>query len=170
MRARLPRVLGPAPHGGHWLRHAWAYKYIERDSRISVHADNAAVTVNCWLTRDRHNLGAETEGAGGGMTIHDAVLPLNVSNWVVDVDEWLAAQPSHRVWNVAHRRNRCVLFYSAFVHTTDRVRFEPTFEGHRVNLSWLFGERPVGVPEAQAHQAWRVAGGAKAAGRPFFTR
>ena len=57
LRAALPRVIGDLP-----LVNAWAYKYggageadDARDAGIRVHADNALVNLNLWLTPDEFN-------------------------------------------------------------------------------------------------------------------
>ena len=59
----LPRIMK-----GHHLRYLWAYKYdSEFDSGINLHADQAAVNVNMWLSEDDADL--EEDGYGGGLVV-----------------------------------------------------------------------------------------------------
>lgn len=54
------------------LVQAWAYKYLYNgDMGIRPHADEGAITVNCWLTPDSENLNAST----GGLEIFLAEAP-----------------------------------------------------------------------------------------------
>ena len=50
-------------------------------------------------------------------------------------------------------RSLRLMLSSAFEH----LRFTPSFAGHRVNLSWLYGDREVGIRESEAHRERRVA-------------
>ena len=47
LRATFPELLGPHP-----LTQAWAFKGLEAEAAVDVHADDAAVSVNFWVTPD----------------------------------------------------------------------------------------------------------------------
>src|SRR6218665_2219277 len=55
----------PAIFAGHPLRYLWAFKYDSSLSGIAIHADEAAVNVNFWITPDSANLDPDS----GGMVI-----------------------------------------------------------------------------------------------------
>ena len=38
------------------LRYAWAYKYAKGSPGIGVHADDAAINVNLWITDDQEQV------------------------------------------------------------------------------------------------------------------
>lgn len=50
---------------GHPLKYLWAYKYHDAYSGINLHADQAAVNVNIWLTADEANL----DPTSGGLVV-----------------------------------------------------------------------------------------------------
>ena len=57
---------------GHPLRYHWAFKYDSSLEGIGIHADEAAVNVNFWITPDAANLDAQS----GGLVIWDKAAPL----------------------------------------------------------------------------------------------
>ena len=58
LRNRLPRLLEDHP-----LRYLWAYKYdSDYGKGINLHADEAAVNVNIWITREDANLDKDSGG------------------------------------------------------------------------------------------------------------
>ena len=111
--AKLPDIVGPKR-----LVQAWGYKYHgnlqEADMGIRPHADEGAVTVNCWLTPDRYNL---REGSGG-LRIYNASVPDTMPFLQANRDFRAVrkhVEHADRV-DVDHRQNRCVVFRSALVH------------------------------------------------------
>ena len=69
LHQRLPRIMK-----NHHLRYLWAYKYdSEWESGINLHADQAAVNVNMWLSLDDADL--EEEGYGGGLVVYTTKPP-----------------------------------------------------------------------------------------------
>ena len=49
----------------HYLSQAWAFKYDSKQEGIGIHADDAKVNVNFWITDDSSNLNLNN----GGMII-----------------------------------------------------------------------------------------------------
>ena len=140
---RLPRIFG-----GHRLRQMWAYKYDSRLSGIPMHADEARVNLNFWLTPDAANL----EPATGGLIVYPKEAPLHWDFRTFNNDQrairaFIAdAEPVE----VAHRRNRAVVFNSDYFHRTGDLHFRPGYENRRINVTMLFGWRDGRAPEDEA--------------------
>jgi len=138
LRARLPGIFKDHP-----LRFLWAYKYDHRYTGVRIHADDAAVNVNLWLTPDDANL----DPSCGGLVIYKAQPPAEWSAEEYNSAERAGFQdllgPSD--WDnvtVPYRANRMVMFDSTLLHKTDRFKFKPGYEHRRMNLTLLCGDRP----------------------------
>lgn len=136
LRERMPRVIGNLP-----LQTMWAYKYDSRHPGIGLHADEAAVNVNFWITPDAANLDPER----GGLVIHtrDAPPDWGFRRFNADaqaIRRYLQSEGSTAV-RVPYRANRAVLFDSDLFHETDEFRFRSGYENRRVNITLLFGRR-----------------------------
>ena len=149
LRTRIPQIIGRLR-----LTQVWAYKYLG-EVGIRPHADEGAVTVNCWLTPDAANLDAAT----GGLMLYNGVgLPprgggdgafdeLALNRDFRSIRAWLAARAAELdtplddlSTHVKYRQNRCVIFRSALFHeTVGPVRFMPGLGKSRINLSLMFG-------------------------------
>ncbi|KAL7463873.1 hypothetical protein ACHAXS_004223 [Conticribra weissflogii] len=149
----MPRIMK-----GHELKYMWAYKYdSEWESGIRLHADQAAVNVNLWVSLDGADL--EEEGFGGGLVVFTAKPP---ANWDFEsyntntefVIDHLLRPTNFANLTIAHKPNRAVIFDSALFHQTDRYRFKKGYENGRINLTLLFGEMKMGDGEdGTAHGA-----------------
>lgn len=140
LRDRLPGIFEKAP-----LRFLWAYKYDHRYTGINIHADDAAVNVNIWLTPDCSNL----DSSSGGLVVYDTAPPVEWN----EVDyynaerngfESLLAPSGWAHVAVPYKANRMVLFDSTLLHKTDDFSFKAGYENRRMNLTMLFGQRPHG--------------------------
>eukprot|EP00980_Cylindrotheca_fusiformis_P003573 scaffold792_cov84-Cylindrotheca_fusiformis.AAC.13 len=133
---KLPKIMT-----GHFLKYLWAYKYDSEYTGINIHADQAAVNVNIWLTPDDANL----DPTSGGLVIFKAKPP---SDWdfqrfntdTKEVHELLLKPTGYANVTVPHRQNRAVLFDSALFHHTDKFTFKTGYENRRINLTFLYGE------------------------------
>jgi Tfp pilus assembly protein PilF len=134
----------PAIFGGHPLRYLWAFKYDSSMSGIKIHADEAAVNVNFWITPDEANLDPEH----GGLVVWDKAAPLD---W--DFDKYNGDVESPRKFlkdagatsvTVPYRANRAVIFDSDLFHETDTIRFKDGYENRRINVTLLYGRRDKG--------------------------
>jgi tetratricopeptide (TPR) repeat protein len=125
----------------HPLRYHWAFKYDSSLEGIGIHADEAAVNVNFWITPDAANL----DPASGGLVIWDKAAPLDWHFAKYNADESAAydflAQSGAQTVTVPYRANRAVIFDSNLFHKTDRIRFAPGYENRRVNITMLYGRR-----------------------------
>jgi tetratricopeptide (TPR) repeat protein len=125
----------------HPLRYHWAFKYDSRLDGIGIHADEAAVNVNFWITPDEANLDAQ----GGGLVIWDKEAPLEWDFAKFNADESAAydflAKSGARQIRIPYRANRAVIFDSNLFHKTDRISFASGYENRRINITMLYGRR-----------------------------
>ena len=135
LKQAMPRVIGDSQ-----LSQAWAYKYDQRMQGISLHADFAEVNVNFWITPDE----ACEDPTTGGMVVYDLPVP---DSWTFDEynNDPKKLAVYLRVHNASFRRvpyraNRCVLFDSRLIHSTDEMHFRPGYENRRVNVTLLYGK------------------------------
>jgi tetratricopeptide (TPR) repeat protein len=136
LRSRLPRVIA-----AHLMHTMWGYKYDSRYAGIGVHADDAAVNVNFWITPDEANLDPES----GGLVVytHNAPRDWSFQRFNSDRTEiyrYLQSVEAKKV-RVPYRANRAVIFDSDLFHETDAFRFREGYENRRVNITMLYGAR-----------------------------
>src|SRR4051812_36251919 len=134
LRHSFPDILGEHP-----LSQAWAFKGLQAQAAIDVHADDAAVSINFWVTPTEANLDPEY----GGLVVCRAPPP---DDWEIkDYDDdqerivtFLEQKAGDRLI-VPYRQNRAVLFCSRLFHHSDRPEFVTGYENHRINLTLLYG-------------------------------
>jgi tetratricopeptide (TPR) repeat protein len=134
LRHIFPDILGEHP-----LSQAWAFKGLKAQSAVDVHADDAAVSVNFWVTPTDANLDPEQ----GGLVVCCAAPP---EGWEIkdyDIDQarivTFLEQKAGGGLIVPYRQNRAVLFRSRLFHHSDRPEFKKNYENHRINLTFLYG-------------------------------
>lgn len=125
----------------HPLRYHWAFKYDSKLDGIGIHADEAAVNVNFWITPDEANLDPE----GGGLVVWDKQAPLEWDFAKFNADEsaaydFLAAAGAKPI-KIPYRANRAVIFDSNLFHKTDKITFADGYENRRINITMLYGRR-----------------------------
>jgi tetratricopeptide (TPR) repeat protein len=135
LRGAFPELLGSVP-----LTQAWAFKAMESGGSIDVHSDDAAISVNLWMTPTEANLSADH----GGLGICLAAPPRDWSIGGYGGDHQRSVlfleQNRNKVRTVSYRENRAVIFSSRFVHYSDAPRFAEGYENRRVNITLLFGQ------------------------------
>ena len=136
LSATFPEIFADHP-----LRYHWAFKYDSSLDGIGIHADEAAVNVNFWITPDAANLDAQ----GGGLVIWDKEAPLEWNFAKFNADESAAydflAQSGAKQIRIPYRANRAVIFDSNLFHKTDKISFAPGYENRRINITMLYGRR-----------------------------
>ena len=139
LHKKLPKIMS-----GHELRYMWAYKYdSEFTSGINLHADEAAVNVNIWLSLEEADL--EEDGYGGGLVVYTAKpkKEWNFKDYNTRADELVVKEllePSNFAnVTVKHSPNRCVIFDSALFHQTQKYKFKTGYQNSRINLTLLYG-------------------------------
>jgi tetratricopeptide (TPR) repeat protein len=134
IRQTFPELLADRP-----LAQAWAFKGLQCGAAVDAHADDAAISLNFWLTPDEANLDAQH----GGLAICCTPPP---SEWQIkgyDADnaqiaEFMARHTDDTLY-VPYRENRAVLFASRLFHRSDAPQFAQGYENHRINITMLFG-------------------------------
>ena len=131
----------PAIFGEHGLMQLWGFKYDSSMRGINMHADQAVVNVNFWITPDEANLNPEC----GGLVVWDKSAPLDWEFARYNSDEAAARaflrEAGARPVTVPHRANRAVIFDSDLFHETDRIEFKDGYLNRRINVTMLFGRR-----------------------------
>jgi Flp pilus assembly protein TadD len=134
LRRTFPAILGPHP-----LSQAWAFKGLKPQAAVDVHADDAAVSVNFWVTPTQANL----DPARGGLVVCLAPPPADweIKDYETDQGRIVTflEQNAGNSLVTPYRQNRAVLFRSRLFHHTDRPEFAPGYENHRTNLTLLYG-------------------------------
>lgn len=146
LRKKIPHIIGTMK-----LTQAWAYKYIgldHVDEGINVHADDAAVNINFWITPDEANLLPQE----GGLDVFDKKAPSSWSFKEMNRDakkirRFLHEEkPVAKMIKIPYKQNRMVIFHSSLFHRTSKLKFKKGFLNSRINLTLLFGgsrSRPV---------------------------
>ncbi|KAG7360161.1 hypothetical protein IV203_035260 [Nitzschia inconspicua] len=135
------RDLLPQIFENHPLKYMWAYKYDSDYGGINLHADEAAVNVNLWLTPNQANLDPNC----GGLVVYTVRPPedWDFERYNRDTDfvyDTLIAPSNFANVTIPYRENRAVIFDSALFHTTDHFRFQKGYKNRRINLTLLYGE------------------------------
>ena len=142
LKKKLPKIFGK-----HRLQTFWGYKYESNISKgITVHADSALVNLNFWITPNKYNNNKNT----GGIKVYDILAP---KDWpfakynrnTEDIYKFLKDKKANCV-DIPYRYNRAVLFNSAYFHQTQEIDFKDEYEGRRINITYLFGNRGFYVP------------------------
>jgi len=134
LRREFPDILGAHP-----LCQAWAFKGLRAQAAVNVHADDAAVSVNFWVTPTNANLNP----AHGGLVVCRAPPPADWRIKDYDADRepivTFLEQNGDNCLRVPYRENRAVLFRSRLFHHSDHPKFAPGYDNHRINLTLLYG-------------------------------
>lgn len=134
LRQAFPHILGR-----HALSQAWAFKGLRPQSAVDVHADDAAVSVNFWVTPTAANRVPEH----GGLVVCLVPPPPDwaITDYGADQQAIVTflKQNAGKSRVVPYRQNRAVLFRSRLFHYSDKAEFAAGYENHRVNLTLLYG-------------------------------
>jgi tetratricopeptide (TPR) repeat protein len=132
----------PAIFGAHGLLRVWGFKYDSTLRGIRLHADQAVVNVNFWITPDSANRNPDN----GGLVIWDKSAPLDWDFRRYNNSDETAAreflmQAGAKPLTVPYRANRAVIFDSDLFHETDGIEFEEGYLNRRINVTMLYGRR-----------------------------
>jgi hypothetical protein len=126
--------------GSDRLEQLWAFKYDSVLGKgINIHADFAKINLNFWITPDEYHLNKEN----GGLIVYTEPAPRNWNYFDYNINsdkiyEYLSQHNSSSV-TVPYKANRAVLFDSTLFHETDEIKFEDSYLGRRINMTYLFG-------------------------------
>ncbi len=143
LRKKFPKIFQDHP-----INQIWAYKYDSRAKNenssvkgINVHADQAAINVNFWITPKEANLNSDS----GGLIIYDVEAPKEWDFKTYNNDEQkIREELKNSKGNtkvIPHNENRAVVFNSNLFHETDNYEFKQGYENRRINVTMLFGWR-----------------------------
>ena len=133
LKNKLPRIFNE-----YNLSQAWAFKYDSKEKGINIHADDAKVNVNLWLTSDDANLDKDS----GGLIIWK-----KKPNKLANFDDYNSALNSDRMLKdvgrsefvrIPYRSNRAVIFDSKLYHATDSIKFDSKYINRRLNVTFLY--------------------------------
>jgi tetratricopeptide (TPR) repeat protein len=134
IRSTFPELLERHP-----LSQAWAFKGLQAQAAIDAHSDDAAVSINFWVTPDEANINP----GRGGLVVCRVPPPADweVRDYDADKKPIAAFLERHATANlvVPYRENRAVLFESRLFHRSDAPEFATGYVNHRINLTLLFG-------------------------------
>jgi len=122
------------------LEQLWAFKYDSILGKgINIHADFARINLNFWITPDEYHLNKNN----GGLIVYTEPAPRDWNYFDYNINtekiyEYLDRHNSSSV-SVPYKANRAVLFDSTLFHETDEIKFEDSYLGRRVNMTYLFG-------------------------------
>ena len=137
------------------LNMMWAYKYDNHaradGTGIGIHADDARININIWLTPDDANLESQqsdeqSSDSGGGLIIYNDMAAPGWSQHYEDRSTDLGDRVREQ-WRgrsnvtIPYKQNRMVLFDSERYHRTSSFRFKRGYRNRRINLTLLFGDR-----------------------------
>jgi Tfp pilus assembly protein PilF len=125
----------------HPFQHLAGFKGDATLTGAKLHADNAAVNVNIWLTPDEANLDPDS----GGMVIWDITAPsehelARFNGDTAAIRAYLAGKGAKPLV-IPYRANRAVIFDSGLIHKTDKMKFRDGYTNRRINLTLLYGRR-----------------------------
>jgi lipoprotein NlpI len=134
IRTTFPELLEKHP-----LSQAWAFKGLEAKAAIDAHADDAAISINFWVTPDQANISPDR----GGLVVCRVPPPAawEVKDYHADKEPIATFLELHAndSLTVPYRENRAVVFESRLFHRSDAPEFATGYENHRINLTLLFG-------------------------------
>ena len=145
----MPRVMKD-----HHFKEMWSYKYESAPSDtkeatgIHIHADDAMVNVNLWITPDEANL---DQNAGGlviytvkpSSDLNDNFESFN-SNWEY-VEKHVLGPSAYANVTIPYKQNRAVIFDSFLFHKSQPHKFKLGYENRRINLTFLYGDKQSGM-------------------------
>ena len=122
------------------LTQAWIFKYDSKRLGTGIHADQATVNVNFWITENESNL----DSSGGGLVLWDKIPPQEWSfNEYNSVDssskiEKMLSQEKINKQVIEYKENRAVIFNSKLFHATDNFHFKDNHVDRRLNITFLY--------------------------------
>ena len=122
----------------HYLSQAWAFKYDSKQEGIGIHADDARVNVNFWITDSTSNKNPQN----GGLIVWKKTPNLNASfndfNSLKSIDKMSKEVENSEYIKVPYQSNRVVIFNSKLYHATDKIEFKDNYIDRRVNVTFLY--------------------------------
>ncbi len=122
----------------YYLSQAWSFKYDSTKPGIGIHADDAKVNVNFWITDEKSNKNKDS----GGMIIWKKTPDLRASfhdfNSIKSISKMNEEVKNADFVKVPYQSNRAVIFNSKLYHATDNIDFLDNYNDRRVNITFLY--------------------------------
>ena len=122
----------------YYLSQAWSFKYDAKREGIGLHADDARVNVNFWITNDSANANSDN----GGMIIWKKTPHETASfkdfNSLESIDKIKDEVKDTDFMRIPYKSNRAVIFNSKLYHVTDKIEFKDNYKDRRVNVTFLY--------------------------------
>jgi hypothetical protein len=121
------------------FQRAWAFIYDNISNGVNIHADPAAVNINCWVTPEEC---LDLETGNNGLDIWKIYPP---EDWehqdyngnAVKSLKFIEENSASRL-SFEYRFNRAIMFDSKFFHKTQPVVAKPGYENRRINYTFLY--------------------------------
>jgi hypothetical protein len=133
LKNKLPRIFNE-----YNLSQAWAFKYDSKEKGINIHADDAKVNVNLWLTSDDANLDKDSGGLIIWKKKPNKLANFDDYNSALNSDRMLKDVGSSEFVRIPYRSNRAVIFDSKLYHATDSINFDSKYINRRLNVTFLY--------------------------------
>ncbi|MBS83457.1 MAG: hypothetical protein CMD65_04900 [Gammaproteobacteria bacterium] len=122
------------------LTQAWIFKYDSKRFGTGIHADQARVNVNFWITSDDSNL----DHNNGGLILWDKIPP---DEW--SFEKYNSIESSSKIEKmlnkeniskrvIEYKENRAIIFNSKLFHATDDFHFMDNHIDRRLNITFLY--------------------------------
>ncbi len=122
------------------LTQAWIFKYDNCREGTKIHADQASINVNFWITPNEANLSADS----GGLVVWSKLPP---NDW--SFNDYNSVRSHEKIENmlesegitkkiIPYKENRCVIFNSKLFHCTDEFNFDKSYPHRRTNITLLY--------------------------------
>ena len=122
----------------YYLSHAWSFKYDAKRDGIGIHADDAKVNVNFWITDDSANKDPDSGGMIVWKKMPDKTASFSDFNSLASMDKMMNEIKDTEFVKVPYRSNRAVIFNSKLYHVTDKMDFNDNYIDRRVNVTLLY--------------------------------
>jgi hypothetical protein len=129
------------------LMTALIFKYDSAEKGINIHADQATVNVNFWITPENANIDKESGGLQIWNKVPSADTLVQVKELGFDAynsdanttekKQFLNENESVRQI-IPYRENRVIIFNSMLLHTTDNYNFRDNYENRRINVTFFY--------------------------------
>ena len=104
-----------------------------------MHADDASININLWITPDESCKNLENSG----LKLYPVAVPKDASfsdynNDQNQLNRFISGEKEKKQLEVPYRCNRAVIFKSRIIHQTSEYEFYSGYENRRVNITFLF--------------------------------
>ena len=122
------------------LTQAWIFKHEQKKEGTNIHADQASINVNFWISPNDANLDKHS----GGLILWNKLPPMD---W--GFKDYNSVHGSKKIEKmlidnsipkkvIPYKENRAVIFNSKLFHSTDSFNFKDTYKNRRINVTFLY--------------------------------